>query len=353
MSAHPFRVDPSNTAAFAAIADEVPLATPATPFRAVVVGGGTGAPMSIRALLSLGCETSAVVAMADDGGSTGILREEANATPPGDIRKCLAAFAADPTDPFTRAFRYRFDFAQHHTLGNLMLTALEDATGSFPEAIAVCERLLDARGHVYPSTLAPVRLIARTKGGDILEGQANACAAPEALTRVWFAADRPARAFEPALAAIRAADLVVLGPGSLFTSIIPNLLVEGVLDALRESRARTLFVCGLADAQGETRGMSAREHVEALLAHGMEGRLDCVLVHAPHLLAVPPEHDVQAEAGVRSVAVSAEDVAAIEARGVEVMLRDLADPVRPSWHEPRALRAALAGVMRQCRSRQM
>ncbi|MCI8469873.1 MAG: YvcK family protein, partial [Eggerthellaceae bacterium] len=120
---HPFRVDPSATAAFSALRDALPAdprRAPARGLRAVVIGGGTGAPMSIRTLLSLGVETSAVVAMADDGGSTGILREEADVTPPGDIRKCIAAFARDPSDPLVRVFKYRFAVARDHALGNLL-----------------------------------------------------------------------------------------------------------------------------------------------------------------------------------------------------------------------------------------
>ena len=148
MVARPFSHDPSATAAFAALRESQPVVARDERLRVVVIGGGTGAPVSIRTLLSMGLDTSAVVAMADDGGSTGILREEADVTPPGDVRKCIAAMAADPNDPLTKAFKYRFSFARNHTLGNLMLSALEDAAGSFPEAISICERLLDARGHV-------------------------------------------------------------------------------------------------------------------------------------------------------------------------------------------------------------
>ena len=238
-----FTHDPSATAAFAALGSTPPAVRPDEHLRAVVIGGGTGAPVSIRTLLSLGLETSAVVAMADDGGSTGILREEADVTPPGDVRKCIAAMAGDPNDPLTRAFKYRFSFARNHTLGNLMLSALEDAAGSFPEAIAICERLLAARGHVYPSTLDRVTLVARTRDGRELEGQAVACHSRTALDRVTLRSTRAIEPYEPALEAIRQADLIVLGPGSLFTSIIPNLLVPGVVDAIRSSQAGTLFVC--------------------------------------------------------------------------------------------------------------
>ena len=197
----PFIQDPSATAAFAALRD-LPLPRAARAPRgdklhAVVIGGGTGAPVSIRTLLSLGVETSAVVAMADDGGSTGLLREEADVTPPGDVRKCILAMAADPKDPLTRAFKYRFPIANNHSLGNLMLVALEDACGSFPEAISVCERMLDARGHVYPSTLTHVTLAAKTRGGELLEGQAVACHSDIALSRVILRGQGTSRALCP------------------------------------------------------------------------------------------------------------------------------------------------------------
>lgn len=368
-----FTHDPSATAAFAALGSAPPVAGPGECLRAVVIGGGTGAPMSIRTLLSMHVETSAVVAMADDGGSTGILREEADVTPPGDVRKCIAAMAADPTDPLTRAFKYRFPFARNHTLGNLMLSALEEASDSFPEAIAICERLLDAQGRVYPSTLDRVTLIARTRDGRALEGQAVACHSRTALDRVGLQAAHPIKAYEPALDAIREADLIVLGPGSLFTSIIPNLLVPGVVDAIRASKGCTLFVCSLADMQGETWGLTAREHVEALMDHGMRGLIDYMLVHAP--LPLRPEGPVtgsfDAVAGldshhgelsdvdearrggsIRPVTVTYRDVQAIQAQGPVVIVRDLVDPASPTWHDPAALRSAFSGVLKLCRSRQ-
>lgn len=368
----PFVHDSSMTASFAPLRAARPVVPAGERLRAVVIGGGTGAPVSIRTLLSMGFETSAVVAMADDGGSTGILREEAHVTPPGDVRKCIAAMAADPADPLTKAFKYRFPFARNHTLGNLMLSALEDAAGSFPEAVAICERLLNARGHVYPSTLDRVSLEARTRDGRVLEGQAVACHSRTALERVRLRADRPIVPYEPALDAIREADLIVLGPGSLFTSIVPNLLVPGVTEAVRTSKGATLFVCSLADMQGETWGLTAREHVEALMDHGMRGILDYVLVHTPVPLrpdspatgvfgaatGAEPEHSSTSGMGyeqlagrIRPVAVSHRAVQAIQAQGPVVIARDLVDRERPTWHDPVALRDAFSGVLKLCRSR--
>lgn len=367
-----FRIDPSATASFSAIKDKIPRIEmrigPGRHLRAVVIGGGTGAPMSIRTLLSLGVETSAVVAMADDGGSTGVLREEADVTPPGDIRKCIAAFAKDPSDPLVRAFKYRFAVARDHALGNLMLAALEDACGSFPEAISICERLLDAQGHVYPSTLDHVTLSARTRDGRLLDGQAVACHSRTALESVELHGSCGAvKPYAPALDAIRGADLIVLGPGSLFTSVIPNLLVPGVIDAIAQSRGRVLFVCSLADVQGETWGLTAREHVEALCAHGMEGLLDYVLVHSSvPLRAESPatdrfiavsgsdlEHsstsdldDYELANKTRPVAISYRDMMAIQAKGSIVIARDLADPEHPTWHAPLAMREAFHQVIK-------
>lgn len=373
-----FRVDPAATAAFSALKSALPnlrgLDADEQALRAVVIGGGTGAPVSIRTLLSLGVTTSAVVAMADDGGSTGVLREEADATPPGDIRKCLVAFAKDPSDPLVRALKYRFAVARDHALGNLLLTALEDACGSFPEAIAICERLVDAQGHVYPSTLDHVVLSARTRDGRVLDGQAVACHSKTALESVWLAAEggRAPRPYEPALQAIREADLIVLGPGSLFTSIIPNLLIPGVVDAIRESRGRVLFVCALADVQGETWGLTAREHFEALAAHGMEGLVDYMLVHSKvPLRAESPatgsfaaisgadlEHastsdlnDSQLTRGVRPISISYADMLAIQSRGPIVISRNLVDSERPTWHSPFALRDAFQNVIKMARAR--
>ena len=341
-----------------------------------MIGGGTGAPVSIRTLLALGVQTSAVVAMADDGGSTGILREEAHVTPPGDVRKCLAAFAADPDDPLTKAFKYRFDFARNHTLGNLMLSALENATGSFPEAIKICGQLLGARGHVYPSTLNNVTLCARTLDGRVLRGQALASHSSTALEQVWLESPEECLPYMEAIRAIRQADLIVLGPGSLFTSIIPNLLVPGIVDAIAQSHAYTVFVCSLADQQGETWGLSAREHVEALLRHGMRDKLDYALIHSSgkpkksrfttgafEAIAGPASlesamtemrdgKNLPARVKIRSVKITQEDIDAIQDQGPVVILRDMKDPLRPTWHDPSALADAFMGVFKLCRSQQ-
>jgi len=329
--------------------------------RAVVIGGGTGAPASIRALLDLGLEVSAVVAMADDGGSSGILRERAGAIPPGDVRKCLVAMAADPDSPLVKAFRYRFDYADNHALGNLVLTALADTTSSFPEAISICEDILDARGHVYPSTIDSVELSGRTRDGRLLVGQANISKSDCALERVYLT-PRDAEGYPKALDALRSADVIVLGPGSLFTSIIPNLLVPGIIRAIQESDAQTIFVCGVADMQGETWALNCAEHVESLLEHGMRGLLDYVFLHCDYPLTgevasstsvrLPvfgeeePSMNRPRRRGVISrIPVNSALIARIEEQGPAVVTRDFVDPVRPTWHDHEVLMRTFEEVL--------
>ena len=314
--------------------------------RVVVVGGGTGAPMSIRCLLSLNCQVNAVVAMADDGGSTGELRKQAGVTPPGDVRKCLAAFAAHPQDTFAKAFKYRFPFADNHALGNLLLAALEDASGSFPEAIAICEQLLQAKGHVFPSTLTHVNLVARTVQGHIVQGQACACHSLEPLAHAWLQATHEGeqiKAYKPALTALQQADFIVLGPGSLFTSIIANLLVPGVTQAIGNAHAPVIYVSCISDVQGETRGFGVKDQVQALIEHGMENRIDYVLADLLH-----PDTQTGFPQNMRRVSLEAADKAFLEERRIPYLTKDFYNAEHPGWHSASVLRSALEQAMLQC-----
>jgi uncharacterized cofD-like protein len=297
--------------------------------KAVVIGGGTGAPVSIRALLNIDVSVSAVVAMADDGGSTGVLRERLGIMPVGDIRKCLASMAADQSSVWAQAFSRRLSYVDNHPLGNLVLSTLIETTDSLPEAIKLCEELLHARGKVLPSTLDCVTLSGNQADGQTIVGQAMLTQSGNALSSVKLCPDQP-EAYDAAVDAIMQADMVVLGPGSLFTSIIPNLLVPDILNAISKSSALKVFLCSLADMQGETRGMSAAEHLNALLRHGMKGLLDICVVHEPEPLPDYLKH-------VKRVRIDQSDCDDILATGVRLIVRPLVDPVRPTWHSVSAL----------------
>jgi uncharacterized cofD-like protein len=221
-----------------------------------------------------------VVAVSDDGGSSGRLRRDLGVPPPGDIRNCLAALA-DDTDLLTRLFQFRFGGGEGlsgHSFGNLLLAALTEMTGDFPQAILTAERILSVRGTILPATLASVHLRGHGVSGQRFEGEARIGRSHERLTRIELVpADPPV--YPPAAAAIREAELVLLGPGSLFTSIVPNLLIPGVADALAETTAPLVLISNLMTQPGETQGLSAGDHLEAIERHLGAGILDVVLHH--------------------------------------------------------------------------
>jgi len=235
--------------------------------RYVSLGGGTGQSQVIRALRMLDCEISAVVAMADDGGSTGVIRREMGVVPPGDVRNCLVALAADPMGPVARAFQRRLPVASDHALGNLILATLDEECDSFVDAIEMCERMLGCVGSVLPSTQEFVALRGITCDGRPISGEELIGTSPCTIGRVCLEPERP-EACPEAVAAILSADVIVMGPGSLFTSIIPNVLVPGIARALHDTSATRIFVCPKADTQYETWGLTADEYVRALYDHG-------------------------------------------------------------------------------------
>lgn len=302
--------------------------------KAVAVGGGTGLPVVLGCLLRAGFETTAIVTVADDGGSSGQLRRELGMLPPGDIRNCLVALAA-PDNQLARVFQYRFPGGEGlagHALGNLIIAALADLEGGFAEAVEEAGRLLQVRGRVLPSTLENVVLSGRDAAGGQVSGQAKVAESSAPITRVCLT-PAEAHAYPPALEALEEADLVVVGPGSLFTSIIPNFLVHGVVDALARSRARVVYVCNVANQRGETVGMDAADHVDALVAHGLQGLIDVAIVDNSAQTADASGVGADSAATVR-----------IAAHGIAVHAAGVADPGNPLRHDADRLYAALAAV---------
>jgi uncharacterized cofD-like protein len=254
------------------------------PRNVVAVGGGTGLASLLAGLKTrVGAEIAdlaAIVAVSDDGGSSGRLRREFGLPPPGDIRNCLAALA-DDTDLLTRLFQFRFEGGEGlagHSFGNLFLAALTELTGDFPQAILTAERVLSVRGRILPATLASVNLRGHADSGHVFEGESLIGRAHERIVRVEMVPPDPP-AYQPAVEAIRDADLVLLGPGSLYTSIVPNLLIPVIARALAETRAPIALVLNLMTQPGETDGLGGRAHVEAIADHLGPGILDAVLLH--------------------------------------------------------------------------
>jgi uncharacterized cofD-like protein len=307
--------------------------------RLAVLGGGTGLAVLLRALkLARGLDAdrdglSGVVTVTDDGGSSGRLRRDFGVLPPGDIRNCLVALAKDE-DLLTRLFQYRFangDGLSGHSFGNLFLTALTGITGDFYQAILTAESVLSVRGRILPATLTDVRLRARGASGRWYEGESAIGGAGERLAELTLQ-PAAAAAFPAAVEAVEQADLVVLGPGSLYTSILPNLLIPGIRDAVRRGRARAVLVLNLMTQPGETDGMSGLDHLDAIERHAGAGLIDTVVANAAPLPA-----DRLARYAAQGAVPVAVDRAAFEARGVELILADLVADQELLRHDVTAL----------------
>ncbi|NWF64086.1 MAG: YvcK family protein [Chloroflexi bacterium] len=249
----------------------------------VAIGGGHGLSTLLRGLKAHTRNLTAVVTVADDGGSSGKLRETFGILPPGDIRNCLAALSNDEA-MLTQLFQYRFSGApglEGHSFGNLFITALTDITGSFETAVVESGRVLSVNGRVLPSTLHDVKLVASLELPYSLnevrvEGESKIPAMAGRVRRVWLEPDS-APAFPPVINAILSADLIVVGPGSIFTSLLPNLLVHDLLASLRSSKALKVYVCNIATQEGETDTFSAYDHVRALEGHVGSDLFDVIL----------------------------------------------------------------------------
>ena len=233
----------------------------------VAIGGGTGLSTLLSGLKRYSSHITAVVTVADDGGSSGVLRRELGVLPPGDIRNCLAALSTE--EPLlTRLFQYRFSAGgglEGHSFGNLFLSALTAITGNLETAITASSRVLAVQGQVVPATNVDVRLWAELENGQRIEGESNIGHAPSPIVRLGCFPSRPP-ALPRALEAIANADLIVLGPGSLYTSLLPNLLVPELVSAIHRSRAPRLYICNLMTQPGETDGLDVRGHLRAIEA---------------------------------------------------------------------------------------
>ncbi len=310
----------------------------------VVIGGGTGLSTLLRGLKELTANITAVVTVADDGGSSGRLRRELGILPPGDIRNCLVALARDES-LLSRLFQYRFEEGplSGHSFGNLFLAALSKVTDDFEEAVRLSSRILATRGRVLPASPDLVTLRAELADGSQEEGQASISNSAQSCRRIWLEPEN-AHATDAALRAIAAADIIVIGPGSLFTSIIPNLLIREITLALKEAVCPRLFICNVMTQPGETLGFTASDHLEALLTHASPGIIDMVVVNN----TAPPAAVIRHYLSTGAEPVMGDDVK-LENMGVRVVMADVASSGDYFHHDSRKLAAT---VMSQLGSRQ-
>ena len=255
----------------------------------VAIGGGTGLSTLLSGLKKyVGpvaggpsiTRLSAIVAVSDDGGSSGRLRDEFQMPPPGDIRNCMVALSED-SHLLSKLFRYRFsgqgDLAGHN-FGNLFLAALSEVTGDFAEAVRLSSEILASKGHIFPATVSDVRIAARLSDGSIVRGETNISKTGGKIERLYLEPE-DCEPHPDAITAIKNADLLTVGPGSLYTSILPPLLVNGVVDAIAESSAVKIFICNLMTQPGETDGLTARRHLEVVREYARGLNFDYLFVN--------------------------------------------------------------------------
>jgi uncharacterized cofD-like protein len=290
--------------------------------RIVAIGGGTGLSVLLRGLKAYTDNITAIVTVADDGGSSGRLRRELGLLPPGDFRNCLVALS-DDEGLVAELFQYRFDQGnglEGHSFGNLFIAAMTGVTGSFEEAIYESSRVLAVHGRILPTTMAPLSLSARLSDGTDVRGESNITERGGSIEQIFI--EPPDREANPAaVAALNDAQLVVIGPGSLYTSILPNLLVSGITDALRASNAPKVYVCNVATEMGETDGYSVAEHVRRLQRHTYPRIADFLV--ANHGIS-----EIASELDVHQVKLGADNPP-----NVKVVNADLIDASLPVRHD--------------------
>lgn len=264
----------------------------------VAVGGGHGQSVILRSLKHFTYNLTAIVTVADDGGSSGKLRRSIGMLPPGDIRNCLAALSNDET-LLTQLFQYRFPSGDGilagHPFGNLFIYALSEIIGSFEEAVAESGKVLAVHGQVLPATLHDVKLVADValpySVSEVrVEGESRIPKFPGRVNRIWLEPNTPS-AYPQVIQAILGADLVVVGPGSLFTSVLPNLLVPDISAALRASRGLKIYVCNITTQPGETDGFTCGDHIRTIIDHVGEGLFDIIVVNSSQEGSLPEGYE--------------------------------------------------------------
>lgn len=314
--------------------------------KVVVIGGGTGLSVLLRGLKNYTSNITAIVTVADDGGSSGRLRGDLGILPPGDIRNCLVALA-DTEVLMEELFQHRFTDGSElsgHNLGNLLIAAMTEIAGDFEQAIHQLSKVLAIRGRVLPSTLTEVVLMAETKDGQIIVGESNIPAAGKRIKRVFI--DPPdCRPVDEAIRAIQEADAVILGPGSLYTSVLPNLLIRDIAKAIQDTSAVKAYVCNIMTQPGETDGYSAAEHVQSIIQHVGPGVIDYAIVNVEEI----PKRMLRRYKDEGAYPVIP-DIARLNKLGVKVAEENLVYETDLVRHHPDKLSRAIVGLIFRLKS---
>lgn len=295
----------------------------------VVIGGGTGLAVLLKGLKKLTPRLTAIVAVSDDGGSSGRLRTELGVLPPGDIRSCLVALAETET-LMDKVFQHRFgqgESIKGHNLGNLLLVAMTEITGDFVTAIKEVSKVLKVRGQVVPVTLEPISLVAVMSDGMTVEGETLIRKYPDRIEKLQLSPE-DCHSVPAALEAIAEADAVIIGPGSLYTSIIPNLLVNGVAGSISRSKAKKIFISNIMTELGETDDFTAADHLRCLLDYVDRDIIEYVIVNTGHIDAARLNRYQKEQA----VPVKPESEK-IQSMGYTVIERDLISDDDVAWHD--------------------
>ena len=320
----------------------------------VALGGGTGLSTLLAGLKRLVHKyesdsywienLSAIVTVSDDGGSSGRLRDELRMLPPGDIRNCMIALSEDST-LLSQLFRYRFPGSGElggHSFGNLFLAALTEVTGDFTEAVRLSSEVLASKGHIFPATISDVRLIAELEDGNVVRGETQISASRVPIRRLRLEPEQ-CLPLPQALKAIRAADVITLGPGSLYTSILPNLLVARVSQAIGESGATKIFICNLMTQPGETDNYTAREHLETIKRYAPEIQFDYVVVNDRPITTEQAER--YAQEGAQQIGIDEDSLEAILDQSTQIVRTSLLQEGEKVRHDS----MLLSGVVMSCR----
>lgn len=321
------------------------------PLRIVALGGGTGLSSLLHGLKEYArqglVDITAIVTVTDDGGSSGRLRREFDVLPPGDIRNCMVALSEDEA-LLGRLFQYRFASGRGlkgHSFGNLFLTALTHVTGDFPHAVKLSSEVLAIYGRIYPSTAKNVGLRAVMEDGSTIDGETRISRSRKRIAKLELTPGK-VKPLRDALDAIAAADLITMGPGSLYTSVIPNLLVQGMAAAIRRSRAKKAYFVNLMWQPWETMQFSASDHLKAIFAHGGKGTVEQAILNSR-----PITGSQRRRYAADKVFPVEQDTPRLEEMGVEVVMRPLLDKGDKARHDSSAVARVAMELASEARAR--